>query len=229
MRAVCLTSNSYIHCITPFAYLWNKFFGLPVVVAGYDVQPESLPANFSWLSIGAQADYTWSAGVLKLLDLLPDELFILVLEDYLLSTQVDMQAVTALAGIIQRRSDVVKIDLTDDRLKVGHTAYGRIGDVSLIRSADDAPYQMSVQAAIWRKSWLRAYLDPAEDAWQAEKFGTRRIVSARTQGRERGVILGTTQPPMRYVNAIGGEGTMPGTWARHRFPEWMLDELEGMM
>lgn len=229
MQAFCLTSNNYIHCVQPFAHLWNKFFGLPVVVAGYDVQPDALPDNFSFLSIGAQADYTWSAGMLRLLDLIPDEVFILVLEDYFLSEPVNVEAVAALEHLMHCRADVAKIDLTDDRLKVGHVAYGRIGSLPLIRSVDDAPFQMSVQAAIWRKDFMRAYLNPDEDAWRAEKIGTRRIVDARLQGRERRVILGTQTPPMRYVNAIGGEGTMPGTWARHRFPTWMLDELEGMM
>lgn len=229
MHAVCLTSNNYIHCVKPFAYLWDKFFGLPCLVAGYDVQPAELPPGFEFLSIGAQADYTWSAGVLRLLDLIPDEVFILVLEDYFLSEQVDVEAVASLAELIQRRADVAKIDLTDDRLKVGHVSYGRFRHVSLIRSVDDAPFQMSVQAAIWRKGFLRAYLDPEENAWRAEKIGTRRIVDARMQGLERRLILGARTPPMRYVNAIGGEGTMPGTWARHRFPTWMLEELEGMM
>lgn len=229
MRAVCLTSNKYIHCVKPFAYLWDKFFGLPCLVAGYDVHPADLPHGFEFLSLGAQADYTWSGGVLRLLDLIPDEVFILVLEDYFLSEAVNVEAVAVLAEIMQRRGDVAKIDLTDDRLKVGHVSYGRCHDVGLIRSVDDAPFQMSVQAAIWRKDFMRAYLNPDEDAWRAEKIGTRRIVDARLQGRERRLILGARIPPLRYVNAIGGEGTMPGTWARHRFPTWMLDELEGMM
>ena len=34
-------------------------------------------------------------------------------------------------------------------------------------------------------------------------------------------------PVVEYVNAVGGEGNMPETWARKRFPIALWDELEG--
>ena len=225
MRFVCLTSNRYIHCLPPFAYLWQKFCGLPVTVACFEVQPKTLPPAWEIISLGREAEVTWSGGALRLLDLIDDEIFGLVLEDYLLSASVDMRVLGALIRLMEKRADIVKVDLTDDRLRVPHTGYGRYHGVELVRSADDAPWQMSVQAALWRRDFARRYWQADEDAWAAERNGTRRIIQARQAGKEGGVILGTRQPPVRYVNAVGGEGTMPGTWALHRFPQWMREEL----
>lgn len=221
MRAICLTSNKYAHCLPPFLHLWQRFYGLPITVAGYEVLPDGVET----LSIGVQADYTWSGGVLKLLDLLDEDIILLVLEDYFLSAPVDAAAIAALTDLLRARSDVVKIDLSDDRLKTPHTRYGTYKGIPLVKSADDALFQMSTQAALWKTAFLRRFLDANDDAWQAEKLGTRRVIAAREAGEFAGVILGTERPPMVYVNAIGGMGNKPQQFDTKKFPAWMLEEL----
>ena len=81
MRAFVLTSDAYLHCLPPFCYLYNKA-GLdkyPVVIAGYDAPVRPLPKNFAFHSIGRQEDYTWSSGLIALLDTIPDEHIVFML------------------------------------------------------------------------------------------------------------------------------------------------------
>jgi hypothetical protein len=230
VKIVCLTSNGYINCLQPFAYYWNRFtsdeeFGAyPVTVACYDVLPEGLPENFEVLSIGKQADYTWSAGLLRLLDQIEDDVILLMLEDYFLTEPVDSWKLTAIANYIGRFESVVKFDLTNDRLKSAHYNGGGIPGIDMIESAEDASFQTSLQAAFWRTSFLRRFAVPPENAWQFEKKGTYRVIAAREAETFDGVIMGTTDPPMQYANAVGGEGNHPGEITTKYMPVWMRDE-----
>lgn len=228
MHVYVLTSNRYMRCLPPFAYLFNKFWGAQqaVTVVGYDERPPRLPSNFGFMQLGVQDQYTWAGGALRMLDLIPDEPFILMLEDYFLSADVNVPQVHGMARYMHANEGVVKIDLTDDRLKVLHTSWEPVQDHPMVVSHDEAPFQMSVQAAIWRPSFMRRFLNDKENAWMSEKNGTRRIIKARQEGKFNGVILGSEHPPVTYINAIGGEGNMPDVWALKRFPGWMRVDLE---
>lgn len=229
MKVYVLTSNNYVHVLPAFAHLFNRMWGdnQPVVVAGYDNRPLNLPRNFAWHSIGKQDDYQWSGGLLKLLSTIPEDLILLVLEDYFLSAPVDTVKVALAWQYMLRRPDVVKIDLSDDRLKLDYTDYtDPSAPPGMILSGGETLFQMSTQAAIWRKDFLSRFLYYGENAWMAEKRGTKRIIDARRNGEFNGKILGFKQPPMTYINAIGGMGNMPNTWAWKYFPPWMSVELK---
>jgi len=229
MNLYVLTSNKYVHCLPPFAHLFVKYWGLtqPVTIVGYEERPNrTLPRNFTFLSLGKQASYTWSRGLMALLERIRDEYFILMLEDYFLDHPVRRATVDMCEQVMMERPEVVKIDLTDDRQKVEHetTDMGKPYGLNFILSAPGAAYQGSVQAAIWRREFLLRFLNAKEDAWMAEKNFTRRVIKARQEGYD-GKILGLVQPPLHYVNAVGGEGNHPHIWAKKRFPAWMWSEL----
>jgi hypothetical protein len=221
MDITVLASNNYAHCLPPFAYLFNKFFpGQSVKIVRYDIRPRGLPGNFTNIAIGKQADYSWSGGLIKYLYGHLDDFILLMLEDYFLSQPVNVHAVRAAWGLMLENPQIAKIDLTDDRLKVDHADF----DNTFIQSAGDAPFQTSVQAAIWRKDFLLQFLDPTETPWQFERRGTKRVIAARQAGEFGGLILGFKQPPMAYVNAVGGEGNKPGEWDFKKIPGWMQRE-----
>ncbi len=224
MNIVCLTSNAYRGCLEPFAYYWNRFAGedRPVLIAHYEVEPPPLPRNFNTYCLGEQRRYTWSGGLRKLLTVLDEELVLLLLEDYFLTESVDWEMVERLEHLLLERPDVAKIDLSNDRLKVGHHADADHDD--LIVSDWDAPFQMSMQAALWRSDFLYRWLDPTENAWQAEKRGTKRLLQARQNGECVDLILGCRVPPLSYANAVGGEGNFPGVITTKYMPTWMRDE-----
>jgi hypothetical protein len=223
MRVIVLTSNHYVHCLPPFAYLFNKFWGKDqaVKVVRYDVRPPKLPDNFTNFAVGIQDKYSWSDGLIKYLTYHNNELVLLMLEDYFISSPAGKAMVKELWELMQHQPEIAKIDLSNDRLKVGHTDFNDY----LIKSDDDAPFQTSVQAAIWRKGFLLRFLKTAESAWQFEKRGTKRVIKARQDGNFDGLILGCKQPPLSYINAVGGEGNNPGAWDLKKFPVWMVGEL----
>jgi hypothetical protein len=225
LEPVVLTSNNYLRCLPPFAYLFNQFWGKEqaVKVVRYEIRPHNLPANFTNYAIGKQEDYTWSSGLIKYLKDHEGELILLMLEDYFLDGRVNIDEVKRAWDCITHFPEVAKIDLTNDRLKVPHSRW----DDRFIQSAPDAPFQTSLQAAIWRKDFLLRFLDPDENPWQFERRGTKRVITAREAGTFDGLILGFKQPPMSYVNAVGGEGQNSDKWDRKKFPSWMWSELEG--
>jgi hypothetical protein len=228
LRVVILTSNAYHFALPGFAYFWRRFWhepDAPVTIVGYDALPPPLPANFEFVSLGLQTDFTFSSGLMTYLNSIKDTHLLLALEDYYLDKPVDGHRIRQLMLLIETYSDIGKIDLTDDRLKVGHVpelTYGAFY-LPLIRSLPDMPFQMSLQAALWRRDFLLKYLNPDEDAWQMEKQGTRRVINARNQQTEHRVILGCSQPPVTYVN-VCRVGT-PGFSLKY-MPTWMQAELK---
>jgi len=93
---------------------------------------------------------------------------------------------------------------------------------NFIQSDINAPFLASVQAAIWRRDFLLGILNTKDNAWQFEK--NKRTKTYLT--KNKGVILGCVNPPMSYINAVGGEGHKPGEYDLKKFPQWMIDELK---
>ena len=225
MEILVPTSNRYIHCLPGFAYLFNKYWSdkRHVTVLCYDEKPENLPENFTVLQLGKQNEFTWSSGLAAGINLVVTGPFVLMLEDYFLDRPVNSNSIDMLYKHIEETERVVKIDLTKDRLKAPHIPYSAIPDGIL--SDYNSLYQASTQAAIWKKEFILKFFDPTEGPWEWEKSGTRRIIRARCEGW-KGDILGTTSPPMHYINAIGGEGNHPYKWAKNRFPNQLWEELK---
>lgn len=233
MNVYILTSNAYTHVVGGFARLFNQYWGenQSVIVFGYDKTPLRLPSNFSFQTLGRQDDVTWSGGALRMLDVIEDDPFILMLEDYYLYRPVNILRVQALYELMADTPTISKIDLTDDRAKLDYSLYNPAKSADLIRSDDNTLFQTSLQAAIWRKSFMREYLRADESPWQFEKAGTKRVISDRRKDLSVGDVLGCLNPPVWYINAIGGEGGHPHIWARNRMPDWMWSMLsaEGLV
>jgi hypothetical protein len=231
MKWVCLTSNGYHRILPGFAHLFNKWVSdtQEITVAGYDAPPPALPRNFRFMSLGKQSDYTWSSGLARLCSLLTDQHILLTLDDYWIDRPVDIGLIYRLETYMRNNPEIVKMDLTNDRLKLEHTAWADPdAPTPLILSGTETLFQASTQAAIWDRRFLWRFLNEKESAWEYEKRGTKRIIEARKRGTFDGLILGCQSPPMWYVNAVGGEGSMPGVFALKRFPQWMLSEMRSL-
>lgn len=226
MRIVVLTSNLYHPVLEPFAYYWNTFAGdeRRVTVVCYDAPLPTLPDNFNVLRIGQQVDYTWSAGLFRALDMLDTDVILLTLEDYFLINQPNWPLIDECADLLTHRGEVVKVDLSDDRLKHDYLIDRTLKHGQLIRNADAAPFQTSLQAAIWRTNFLRRFLGPSENPWEFEKRGTKRVIAERQAGAFRGLVLGCKTPPLVYANACGGAGTKPGLIQAKHMPPWQYAE-----
>lgn len=229
MKIICLTSNEYLNILPGFAYLFNKFYpNQEITVVRYEDRPYGLPDNFKNFAIGQQSNYSWSGGLKRYLDEIDDEFVLLMLEDYYLDKPVDIDTINLIQKYMVNSPETVKFDLTDDRLKVIHNqvsiAYLEDSDKTFnyIQSEITAPFLASVQAAIWRVDFLKAILNTKDNPWQFEKNPrTKKYLK-----EHNGVILGCVNPPMSYINAVGGEGNKPGQYDLKKIPQWMIDELK---
>lgn len=203
MRVLVLTSDKYLPALKPFAWLFNSYWGLeqPVLIGGFTPPDFELPPNFSFHSIGRMEDYPvekWSDGVIAFLKAIPDEVFILTLEDMWLTRHVDVEAVRILYRYMHQFKNVLRIDLTADRLyAMNMVDYAPCSRLDLILSDRTSQYQMSMMPGLWRKELLLRHLVPNESPWQVELEGTPRVA-----GDESIIVLGSRQWPLRNLLAF---------------------------
>lgn len=194
MRVVVYTCNEYADVLPGFAYLFQTYWSALQPVAYAGCPKMDLPQNFEWYEVESRIAARWSDGLIELLTMLDDEVVCWMLEDYYLVRGVDHQAVKTLAEYMQMHPEILKIDLTGDRLCSGEAAdVDTWGHVDLVETSWDVPYQFSTQAALWNRRHLLSLLRPEMSPWDFELQSTRPNL----------VVLGTRQWPLRYVNLLG--------------------------
>lgn len=199
IKVVVLTSDSYVWAVEPFSYLFQKYWSelQPVIVAGFSRPQFVLPSNFYFHKIDSipYPAEKWSDALINVIDTaITDEYFILMLEDYWLTRTVDHRGVMACVEYMMARPNVLRFDLTSDRLYAGGAFDVEAwGSYDIIETPADTPYQFSTQAAIWSKTLMRQLLVPGRTGWETEIY-TAPPADMR--------VLGTRQMPVRYANAI---------------------------
>ena len=201
IRVFVYTSDPYIWCLKPFCYLFNQYWSelQEVIVGGFTPPQFPLPTNFVFHQINRKPypKEKWSDGLIRLLMDYNDDVFVLLLEDYLLRRTVDHNGISTLANYMRLRdnNDIVRFDLTADRL------YGKgmkdiepWGHYDIIECDKDAMYQMSLQAAIWNRRNLLSLLRPGMTPWEVEIQTDMTVQPYR--------VLGTRQWPVRYANLM---------------------------
>lgn len=201
-----MTSDGYLNILKSYAYLLNRYWkpAPQVVVAGYSAPQFDLPSNFSFVSLGNQRDYPvnkWSDGLIKLLNQIDDSHFILMLEDYLITRHVDVQAVQILYDYARQFTYTVRVDLTGDRLYAFGVDlnYGTVNRLDLIKSMPGSPYHLSTMTAIWNRELLLKVLVPGETPWDLEIRGTTRLSHEQDM-----LVIGTRQWPVKHTLAFRG-------------------------
>jgi hypothetical protein len=200
MRVVVLTCDRYLWAMRPFAYLFNTYWSSlqEVVVGCHTPPPFDLPDNYVIHSLGQdRGQDVWSDGLIGLLTAIPDDLIVLVLEDYWLCRTADTEGIRSLGDWMSAHSEVLRMDLTTDRLYNGQMVDSSTpwGHYDLIETPFESPYQMSFQAGIWRRDLLLSLLHPGKSPWEVEMY---------TQPPQEMRVLGTRQWPLRYLNALKG-------------------------
>lgn len=214
VRVFVLTCDKYLWALKGFAYQFNKYWSelQPVVVAGYKRPDFYLPPNFEFHSI-APVDYgkdKWTTGLREFLQSVDDDHFVWMLEDYWLCRGVNHQAVETLHEFCTLHPQVLRMDLTDDRLYCGGmTNFDYVpyyGYLDIIRTPPDSAYQCSTQAAIWNRRRLLEVLVPGESGWEMETYkpGSDIGTAKNIRNREDLWVLGTRQRPVRYANITRG-------------------------
>jgi hypothetical protein len=220
MKTVVFTSDNHNWLLKGFFHQWEKYGArkglnetytkdfLALEVAGF-TKPEGLPDDVSFYSIGKMTDYPvekWSDAVIKYLQNVPDDLVLILLEDYWMIRPINRPAIAAAIGFMADHQNVIRFDLASDRLYCqGSTYAGPYGTIDLCEGK--GAYSMSLQASIFRRELLLDIMRPGETPWQAELDGTFRL------NQKPYKVLGTYQWPMNYLVAMNkGKLDRSGGW-----------------
>ena len=165
-----------------------------------DVIPDyDLPDNFTIKSMNGGEPLpkeNWSDGLIVMLQNIPDDVFVLLLEDYWPIRRVDNIGVDTMADYMRGHKEILRVDLTDDRQYAGDRFdIGAWGHYDLIETPGDSPYQMSLQAGIWNRDLLLSLLRPGLNPHEVELY-----LSPTLHERGDMRVIGTRQRIIRYSN-----------------------------
>ena len=212
-RVVVSTCDKYTPYLKPFIHQFNTYWSSKqnVLVAGFTRPDWDMPNNFKFHSIGRQEDYPiekWSDSIIELLHYISDEVIVFMLEDYWLTDKVDVEGVQLLVDYAKKHAEVIRIDLTPDRL---HTMrdhpefagkydykFGKLGHLDLVKSATGAPYSLAMITSVWRTDNVLSCLQAGWDPWQVEMQGSYK---AYLKG-DNYMVLGTESIPVPHCVGI---------------------------
>lgn len=199
------TCDKHLWTMRPFAYLFNKYWSeqQEVYVLGESYPPFSLPQNFHFISAGVPwPKEKYSNGVMSFLQSprFPARIFIWLLDDYWLVRTVDHGGISTLIDLMTESVELLRIDLTSDRMCAGGAKdVGYYGHYDIVE-AKGSPYQMSLQPGIWDKTVLSRIMRPNWSPWDVELTGTG-VLNEMPNIR----VIGTRQMPIRYTNGLKNE------------------------
>lgn len=202
-RILVTTSNSYLPALKPMAWLMNKYWSPApeVLVMGFTPPDFELPSNFTFHRVGKQEDYPfskWCDALIETCEAIPDEVFLLLLEDMWPIRKINVEAVKILYDYMIQFEYVARIDLTRDRLCThGMKDYATVSYLDFIISMPGSDYHMSLQPAIWRKEHLLSVMQRDWSAHQLELYGTPILSHNRDV-----IVLGTRNWVYRHIHAL---------------------------
>jgi hypothetical protein len=206
LRVLITTCDSYLWLLEPFAHQFNKYWSpKQEVVVGVFALPEkygiTLPDNFTIHQIQEKdiPKEERSTGFIKFFNQIDDEFFIWMLEDFWLVDDVDVDGIELLFKYMQEHPNVLRVDLTIDRVKAGKP-FKELERLTLIEAPRGTRYRWSHQAAIWNKNWTLRYLRPGEGS-SHEPIETH--CTHRLNNDPYGpLVLGTMNWPIKYSHVI---------------------------
>lgn len=202
IRVFVITNDYYLWCLSPFTYLFNKYWSpeQEVVVFGYRPPTVAMPNNFRFHSISrANAPQNkWSNGLIAFLKETPDEFSVLMLEDYWIKRPVDRGFIEIAYKHMNENRNIIRFDLTGDvAYCTGDQRYaydfGFINHYDIVEKPPNVSYRMSFQAGLWNNKMLLSLLQEDKSPWEVE---------IQTVIPDNVLVLGTKQWPLSYVNAI---------------------------
>jgi len=195
VQCIVYTCNEYADVLPGFAYLFNTFWSEQQPVAYAGCAQMNLPQNFQWYNVESRIASRWSDGLIEFLKMLKGDIVCWLLEDYYLVRGVHHAAIESLVEYMRINGEILKIDLTSDRLHSGKAEdIDYWGHVDLLRTPWETPYQFSTQCALWNREHLLSVLKPEMSPWDFE---------LRSDWPTHLHVLGTRQWPIRYVNFLG--------------------------
>jgi hypothetical protein len=197
--------------LKPFTYLFHTYWSAdqPVEVLCETKPNFWMPDNFSFYRVDVDQQgwpkELWSNGLIKYLENIQEAFVIILLEDYWLNRTVDIGGISTLCEYMTINPDVLRFDLTMDRLYANGPLYphddfhGCYGHYDLI-DRQGTMYQMSLQPGIWNRRLMLNILKNNWSPWEVELEGTS-ILNEKEDIR----VLGTRQNLLSYTNGLKNE------------------------
>lgn len=203
-QIIVTTSDRSIWTLKAFSYLFNTYYSAlqNVHVVCESLPRFRLPTNFMLHPVHLDGitgwpRERWTDGLVRYLNSIPEQYVLIMLDDYWLVRTVDTGGINTLFNYMLERPELLRVDLTGDRLYAGGVedieCYGHFDIVS----AQGSEYQMSLMPGLWNKKLLLEVLQPAWNPWQVEMEGTT-VVNERPEL----IVVGTRQWPIRIVNSL---------------------------
>jgi len=210
MRIVVLTCDKYKWLVPVFLHFFNKNW--PDNSCEIDIVADA--ENLEYKNVFYTNGVSWSTGIINYLKQSKDDKFLLTPEDYIIESKVDTARIKRAEKLCAGNVGCVRLNQPDK--------YFRFATQSEFRGFReyplDKPYSMSMQAAIWQKSYLLDVLRDGEDAWQAEIEGSKRL--AKIKGKWR--ILWTKSAIIDYQAG----GFMVAGKPRMSVVKWVLSDMK---
>lgn len=212
MKIVVLTSDKHTWLLHGFFHQWSKYANryapMEIEVAGF-TKIHFLPKYASFYSIGKFEDYPvqkWSDGLIRYLHSIPDELVLVLLEDYWMMRPINWRAVSVAYSYAMDHKDIIRFDVAADRAFSRQNRYVETWGILDVCEAK-GEYSLSFQASLFRKDLLLEVLEPGETPWETELHGSQRLNQLPYR------VVGSYQWPLMYSIVMNkGQFDMEGNW-----------------
>ena len=175
------TCDKFEDCWNPFFKLfflfWPDYNGVIYLNTEYKEYKESWGKNKIISIKGCKRNSypkgkraTWSQCLYWALELIDTDIVLYLQEDYFFKDKVKTNIIDGFVDLMLSDESIKCIHLTDQSvLASGKSEFEKLDNVARIQK-----YRVSCQAALWRKKELFELLRLREDAWQFEKYGSKR-------------------------------------------------------
>ena len=190
MKIIIFTCDKYARCIPIFYHFWKKNWPdcpYPLLIVTGEQKIE-LPDDPSVSVVYQGADKGYASNAKNFLSTFPDEVCLLIMDDYVLRW-VNTSMIER-AEQLCRQQDIGCVRLVahpGPTLPFGEPGFGEIDK----RAAE---YAVSLQATIWKRRVFMGLLEEGESAWATETSGTVRVRN------KPGRFLGVEEPAMEYLH-----------------------------
>ena len=167
------TSNSLMHCVPAWAYLFNKFwpYDQNVKVLGYNKPDYELPNNFEYISLGTQrGPKYWSDDMKSYFSTCEHESFYLTTEDGFIVGDVDPELLDLAIkmSLADPTGKFLKFGLTADVHRRPKHVLKQFNDYKLIKASNTSRYRQSLSHCVWRTDRFLEKLIPNQSPWDFE-------------------------------------------------------------
>lgn len=175
MKVVILVCNKYIWLEPIFMYFYRKHWPENSYVT--IIVKEATYLGGRDFDVGGGA---WSTWVLNYLKHCTEDKLLLIMEDFIIRDRIDIERVKIAADLCTGNVGCVRLNKPDKWFK----RHAKKTEIEGFREYPlDQKYSMSLQTAIWQKSYLLDILREGESAWQTEHGGSKRLRGLKDKWR----------------------------------------------